>query len=148
MPVINEETILLKHIWRKAYKEDVVINLETSKEAQRIRFALYNAVKPVKDGKIVDPELLLAATNVSITFDNKNTLRLARTLTGTLAALAKAVDFDLKGAIDAGEGQEATEEESEAAESLRKLMAKLEQKPDPQDDIIQTPYYNRPKAGD
>jgi len=146
MAATSEEAILLKHIWKKAYKEDVVIRLSSAKEAQRIRFALYNAVSAVKKGQVIDEELLEAAINVSITYEDKMTLKLSRTLTGTLAALAESVGFNLETAVKEGEGQTMTQEEQDALASLQRLMAKMEQAP--AEKTTTTPYYQRDKTGE
>lgn len=141
MSIASEETILLRHIWKKAYKDDVVIRLGDAKEAARIRFALYNVAKPVKAGKVKDDELLTAVTNCGITFEDAKTLRVARRLTGTLSALAESIGFDLDAALESGEGVDVSPEEVEAQASLNRLLDKINN-PEKAESRV-TPFYTR-----
>lgn len=63
----GKESRQLFAAWKKAAKDGVLeIPCPTLSNARQLRFTLYNAVKPVKDGKIDAPELLEAVRAVSI----------------------------------------------------------------------------------
>lgn len=144
MTIASEEAILLKHIWKKAYTEDVVIKLESKKEAARIRFALYNAASPYKKGEIFDDDMTAAVLNVGVTYDSPTVLRLSRRLTSTLSALVEASGFDLEKAIKAGEDASVSPEEAEAQESLNRLLKKMDDEAKEDKGDRATAYYTRP----
>jgi len=61
---------LLRELWLKAYKDGTLtINFPSEKLAKRQRFALYQAVKSVRDGKEYHEELLKALNSVKITLE-------------------------------------------------------------------------------
>lgn len=54
-------------VWRRAYREgEIALTLPTYSQALSLRMALYNAIKPYRDGKMVDVELEAAADACSI----------------------------------------------------------------------------------
>lgn len=65
---MNREQALLCEVWRKGHRpEGYAIPCRDEKEAQRIRFALYNAVKFAReDGAGADAALIAAITNCSL----------------------------------------------------------------------------------
>lgn len=98
-PESNDITILRK-AWIKAYRIGrLEIPLSDKKEAMRMRFAFYNAVKDVREGKTVNEELLEAASNCSITIDADGMLivenKLASETFSMIADMVKDVDADV-----------------------------------------------------
>ena len=69
-PALTEQDIMLS-IWREAGRDakGVTIPCSTEANAKRMRFALYNAVKPVKAGRLAaDSALKEAITTCSLSF--------------------------------------------------------------------------------
>lgn len=89
----TEQDIMLS-VWREAGRtaEGVTIPCESEANAKRLRFALYNAIKPVKTGRIAaDGALKHAIATCSLSFtENKSGLiirpKVATTLNRALLA--------------------------------------------------------------
>lgn len=63
----TKEQLLLQALWRKAAREGrVEVKLKSKADATRLRFSLYNAVRLVREGKVVDEELRAAVEDCSI----------------------------------------------------------------------------------
>jgi hypothetical protein len=75
---VKSEQAIMHDIWRAAYTnpDGITIPCESEASAKRLRFALYNAVKPIKSGaKVADEGLKAAIANCSIGFtDDKKGL--------------------------------------------------------------------------
>ena len=68
---IQSEQDIMLSVWREAGRsqEGVVIPCESEANAKRLRFALYNAIKPVKTGRLAaDTALKHAIANCSLSF--------------------------------------------------------------------------------
>ncbi len=105
-PALTEQDIMLS-IWREAGRtgEGVTIPCSTEANAKRMRFALYNAIKPVKTGKLAaDSALKEAVATCSLSFTNdklglvirpKVSTELSQALIGALAGKQIARTEDL-----------------------------------------------------
>lgn len=63
----KHETKLLRALWRKAFHgEPTFIKLPDKGERTRVRFMLYAAIRPFREGALHDPELTRAAEECSI----------------------------------------------------------------------------------
>ncbi len=102
-PAIKEQDVL-QEIWRKAGREagGVTIPCDSLSEARRMRFTLYNALKPVKTGRVeADAELRYAMDNCSISFTDdqkgivirpKVSSKLNKILLGVLGGVVRSAD--------------------------------------------------------
>lgn len=133
----SKETQIYHAVWRKALemKDGATINLPSEKAAQRLRFALYNAVRKVRTGEEVADQVLLEAVQVlSVGFTpDKKGLRLVRKEeTGALPQLLELV----------GEQNVKPLEQQVAAESAGRIAGMLSE-PAAADKPSANPYYIR-----
>jgi len=137
----KEETLLYLHIWRKAIEEDICIPCASAKEAAKVRFGLYNAVKGVRTGKLIETKILESVEACGITFDDEKTLRIGkRVLSEGLRQVALETGFKLEEALECGTPQ--SEEELAITASARAFLLKMTEggdKPAPR----VTHYYTR-----
>lgn len=83
-----EETRMLQAVWVKALREGKVEHtLATIAEAQRMRFALYNAVRGVRKGTEVDAMLLQATEEVALQLKGATITLVKRTETSMWKSL-------------------------------------------------------------
>lgn len=132
-PITQENRIFLA-IWRKAIRqgEDITIKMENNSLAMSARMAMYRAIRPYREGKLVDAELMDAASKFVIVHQRKPAaliLTSRRTLAAAedMAALLGLDDDDLL-----------TPEELDQRE---RLLAVQEEAPIPEH--IETPFYTR-----
>ena len=63
----TKEHLILHAVWRKAFNDgQLTIPVKSASDATRLRFSLYNAVRPVREGKVVAPDLLQAVQECSV----------------------------------------------------------------------------------
>jgi hypothetical protein len=83
----SEQDIMLS-VWREAGRsqEGITIPCESEANARRLRFTMYNALKPVKAGKMqADKALVYAMANCSLSFtDDKKGLNIHPKVSTTL----------------------------------------------------------------
>lgn len=147
----TKEALLMQSVWRKALREGgVTLQLPTESDARRVRFTLYNSVRAVRQGKVIDEELHRATQECSIQ------------ITGSTVVIQSKMRSDMMQAVLAalGESEEAllakaptpkTAEEAEVEASQQRLMEKLGQvSPGTEADNENTPagarvtpYYTR-----
>ena len=125
---MDEQKELLRGLWRKAFlqEEPLLIPCKSESNAIRLRFALYNAVREVRKGKVkADKTLVEAANNCTIGFspDDRTTLLVQRKV---MTELMQVV-VDLVG--DAPELRK-SEEDMEIEASSALLLEKLKQSAD------------------
>lgn len=139
----SQESALLRQVWRKALAEGrVVLPFKDAREARRVRFALYNAVKPVKDGLLVDDELLEAANECKVQFEGEATLVVVRrVMTTELQIIAESLGLVPGSTTELPAPK--TAEEAQVATSLERLQEKLKDEGREQGTKRQTPYYER-----
>lgn len=123
----TKEALLMQSVWRKAIREgEVTLQLPTESDARRVRFTLYNSVRAVRQGKVIDEELLRATQECSIQ------------ITGSTVVIQSKMRSDMMQAVLAalGESEETmlakapapkTMEEAEVEASQQRLMEKLGQ---------------------
>lgn len=72
----SPRTAKLQSIWLAAKTSPVVINCGTGAQAVLLRFQLYNAVKPIRENPVLNPELAEAieAAQISLSGENKEIL--------------------------------------------------------------------------
>lgn len=145
----NATTTMYQAFWRKALKApggELRLELPSPRDAQRERFALYNATRAARKGDLSDPELAQAVEQLEILLPSPNVvmLRLRRnnpimqSLLEQLGEAEREVAETLV-AVGAAEGSEPSPEQLALDESLRKVLdtlAKDDNRPD-------TPYYSR-----
>lgn len=128
-------------IWRKAWlsQEPLRIACPTESDAAQLRFALYNAVRPIRLGKkTADPALAEAIEGCSISLDREDP---------RVLILRKKLDSAVVGVLQnvLGDTPILTEEEQVVAASEAKFLAKLAETPEPEAaPVVRTnPYYTR-----
>lgn len=133
---MNEEKALLQSLWRKAStQEKLTIPCKTLAKARRLRYALYNAVRGVRDGEVkVDEVLQFAVENYSISFDpdEPSTLVVQRKI---LTELMQTVQGIL------GDTPLETEEDILMREAEQRVRAKVAE--GGAEPTRVTPYYTR-----
>lgn len=138
---MSKEQTALQHLWVKAYRETVVtLNLPTAADARRLRFALYNAVRPVKEGRQEWPELLEAAEGCQIELDGERLSIRSRLSTAGMQAVLSAL----------GVGEEEltgpetlpAQPEGNIGQSLSRLSRLMKETP-PTEAPRSTPFYKR-----
>lgn len=88
----TKEQLAYHAVWRKALAEgEVRITLKTISDARRVRFGLYNAVRPFREGKLFDPDLLRAAQECSIRLEDTTLVVIAKLNTDTMQSVLEAV---------------------------------------------------------
>ncbi len=102
MLVKNQARATLQEIWRQAYrtKQQIVAEFPTTKAAQKMKFALYNATRMVRKGKeAADAELEHAIANVSIRVDGCKVIVERRDAEPGLAIMATAAGLDAQAEV-------------------------------------------------
>lgn len=135
---VNMRT-LAQSVWLKAWRQEGALELPcpTPKEAARMRFALYNAVKGMKEAEPGDPrfpqELIEAAQGLTVQLDGA-TVRLVKHADTAIGAVMLA----------AAQGIEALSVEDQAAdEAAKRLEERLLRGGEAE--VRTTPYYTREK---
>ena len=136
----NQEQLMMHKVWRKAFREGrVELRLPTIGQASRLRFGLYNSLKLIRDGKVIDNELLEAANNCSISIEGEFITIYHRALGDAAAAMLAALGEGAEGLVSP---EPITLEEDEVAKSLRLLDERLKAAEDESQQRT-TPYYKR-----
>jgi len=74
---MNKQTALLQEFWRRAAQQgEIAMELPSAKEAVRMRFMLYGAVRKVRETPELDPELAEAVFDTMITIEGGTTLKI------------------------------------------------------------------------
>ena len=125
---MDEQKELLQGLWRKAFlqAEPLLIPCKSESNAIRLRFALYNAVREVRKGKVKADKTLIEATNnctIGFSPNDRTTLLVQRKV---MTELMQVV-VDLVG--DAPELRK-SEEDMEIEASSALLLEKLKQSAD------------------
>lgn len=145
----TKEQLLLQALWRKAAREgEVEIKLKSKSDATRLRFNLYNAVRLVREGKVVDEELRAATEGCSISLEGEVLTIRQKSRTATFQAiagllgeegLAEALAAAPSVSADTGGAAEA----SELAAMRERLAKEFADKPAERTAPRVTPYYTR-----
>lgn len=147
----TKEALLMQSVWRKALQDgEVVLQLPTESDAKRIRFTLYNSVRAVRLGKVIDDELLRATQECSIQITGNVVTVQAKTRSAMMQAVLQALG-ETEESLVAKAPVPKTAEEVEIDASQSRLMEKLGQaNATPGADIQNagvgarvTPYYTR-----
>lgn len=139
---LSQEALLMLGLWRKAGKseEPLELVLPTKADATRMRFALYNAAKPIRTGKQVDAEVLAAVESLSVRAVENKVIFAKKSASALIeAALAALGEDGVEGALV----KPKTPLEVAAETSLQSVLGRLaenEPKPEP---TRATPYYRR-----
>lgn len=138
----TKEHLILHAVWRKAFSDgQLTIPVKSASDAARLRFSLYNSVRPIREGKVVSPDLLRAVQECSVRVEGLSVVLQLKANTELMQAISDA--------LGGAEGLEAatetapaltSAEEQEIEDSQRKLLEKLNQSPLP---TRSTPYYTR-----
>ena len=136
----TKEHLILHAVWRKAYNDGkLTIPVKSEADATRIRFSLYNAVRPVREGKVVSPDLLRAVQECSIRVEGLNVILQLKANTELMQAIS-----DVLGGAESMEAAATiiptSAEVQEIEDSQRRLLEKLKADETP---TRSTPYYTR-----
>ena len=130
---------IAQSVWLRAWRQEGALELicPTPKEAARMRFALYNAVKGLKEAEPGDPrfprELVEAVQGLTVQLDG-STVRLVKHADTAIGAVMLA----------AAQGIEVLSVEDQAAdEAAKRLEEKLLRGGEAE--VRATPYYTREK---
>ena len=124
----TKEQLAYQAVWRKALASGTVeITFKSLADARRVRFGLYNALRPFKEGRATDPALLSAAEECSIQLEG-TTLRVIRKLdTAVMQSVLEAVGMT----AEEVSATPALDMPAEAQESLSKVLGLLKDNPVP-----------------
>ena len=143
--VFSNEQRMLHELWRKAFTEGKVeVILPTASAAVTLRFALYNAVKPLKLGKVFDEGLLAAANGCSIVVEGEKVTVTSKMESPVFKAIAAALGgarAKVNPTPDLA-GEDDFDPPDDLEESLRRIHRALE-KPEGAKKPRETPYYKR-----
>lgn len=118
----TKEQLAYHAVWKKALAEgEVRITLKTVSDARRVRFGLYNAVRPFREGKMFDPDLLRAAQECSIRLEGTTLIVIAKISTDTMQSVLEAIGL----APEALEQPVAVPMSADIQESMAKTLQKL-----------------------
>lgn len=138
--IFNDEQLMMHKIWRKALREGKVeLTLPVPGQAVRLRFGLYNSLKLIRSGKVIDQELMDAADNCSISIEGNLITVYQRALSPIAQAMLAALGDDLEELVSP---ETVTLEEDEVAKSLRMLDERLKAAEGQEAERV-TPYYKR-----
>lgn len=122
-PKINNEVSVMQALWRVAYRKGKhEILLPTLSDCRRIRFALYNAMRPVRQGKLVDPELAAAAEECSISIEGTTLVIQAKSRTAAMSAVLASLGGEVEALL---QESPKTAEETEIEASQARLLQQL-----------------------
>ena len=149
--VMNREQALLCEVWRRGDSESgYTITCKDKREAQRLRFALYNAVKFAREpGAAADAALVQAVEGCSIYLEQVPGMIETR-----LVVRRKALVSKLEGLLQAangagaGAGAEILAPEALAARQMaERLLKEVETTGKAAEQVVETgrvtPYYSR-----
>ena len=136
----SPDQLALHALWLKALRDgEVSVTCDTLSDAKRLRFALYNAVKPIRDEKAHLPEVLKAVESCSISAEGLTVTLREKTKTSLMRSVLGVVGGTV--AEFSEQAQEAVVS-PEIAESLERLLNR--------DDLTtapgaapSNPYYTR-----
>lgn len=118
----TKEQLAYHAVWRQALtKGEVRITLKTISDARRVRFGLYNSVRPFREGKLFDPDLLRAAQECSIRLEGTTLIVIAKISTDTMQSVLEAIGL----APEALEQPVAVPMPVDIQESMAKTLQKL-----------------------
>lgn len=143
------DQLMMHKIWRKALREGKVkFDLPTVSDAVKLRFGLYNSIRPVRTGKVFDEELLRAARDCQVTVSGTSVIVQAKVMTEVMQAVMAVLGED---ALEA-ESPLLSAEEHAIQESAKLLLEKLGNPQARADGTLEieveaptriTPYYTR-----
>lgn len=91
----TKEQLAYHAVWRQALaKGEVRITLKTISDARRVRFGLYNSVRPFREGKLFDPDLQRAAQECSIRLEGTTLIVISKLNTDTMQSVLEAIGLD------------------------------------------------------
>lgn len=136
----TKEHLILHAVWRKAFATGrLEIPVKSASDATRLRFSLYNAVRPVREGKVVSPDLLQAVEECSVRIEGLAVVVQLKASSELMQAIADSLGGEAE--LSAALNVVPTDAEAHAIEdSQKKLLEKLEQDATP---TRVTPYYTR-----
>ena len=117
----TKEQLAYHAVWRKALADgSVEIRFKTLADARRVRFGLYNALRPFKEGKLHDPDLLRAGQECAIQLAGTVLTVVKKLETGVMQSVMEALGVTPE-SLEAEPA--ASEMPAEARESLSKVLA-------------------------
>lgn len=147
---MDTQKMMLQGLWRKAFKKEggLELNCKTPSNATKMRFALYAAVRGVREGKEkADEELLQAIENCSISFaeEDKSILFMRRSVLTDMMQLVSEVLEDSPELVKTQEQMEMEASQRLVMEKLRNGVSGGHETPTAADLGLPrtTPYYTR-----
>lgn len=131
----SPDQLELHAVWLKAFQEgEFFIPCPEGANATKLRFALYNSVKPYRAGKADNPEMLEAIASVSVTVERGGVKLQHKSVTGIMQAVRNAL-----GDTPIPEQQIMTQEERESLERLNQMLIE----PSDGGQVKKNPYFTR-----
>ena len=139
----SEDQIMMHKIWRKAFREgQITLKMPSHSDAVKLRFGLYNAIRPIRQGKAVDTELLQAATECSINLDGAALTIQLKSKTAMMQAVVAALGEEAVAPAQTP----VSAEEAEIMESQRRMLEKLTQSGEEGRPVVSDPYNTRDRG--
>ena len=123
---IKQEYAIFWRLWKKAFREGKAeIKFATNADAVRARFGMYNSVKSIRSGKLIEPEVKEAVENCSVSVtDCLLTVMASRNKPEISAILAQlGEDFDT---VVGEEPRPQTHEELEIIDMQSRILGNLQ----------------------
>lgn len=138
----SSEQLALQSVWRRALQTGgVELVLPTESDATRMRFNLYNAVRAVRKGIVVDAELSQAMRECSVSKEGRRVTVSGKLKAETMQAVLQALGMTKEELLAQAGPKTAEEVEIEASQA--RLLAKLQAPEEPEQHYTPNPYYNR-----
>ena len=139
----SEDQILMHKIWRKAFREGkITLKMPSQSDAVKLRFELYNAMRPIRQGKAVDQELLRAATECSINLGGATLTIQLKSKTAMMQAVVAALGEEAFAPAEAP----VSAEEAEIQESQRRLLERMQNPGKDGAPAVHDPYNTRDRG--
>ena len=137
---LTQQQLTLLGVWRQAFRAGgrFELALPSKSDAVRMRFALYNAIRPIRLGTLVDEELAQACQDLSVRVEGSMVFLEEK----STSAIMQAAMAALGGQLPEGAAPKQALEIA-ADESLKKLMGIMESTDQPDTVGRVTPYYTR-----
>ena len=130
----SKEQLAYQAVWRKALATGRVdLNFKTVADARRVRFGLYNAIRPIREGKVNDPEMVQAGQDCSVQITGTVLSVVSKFSSETMQEILQAIGLtegELKGVEEPPATGVVAHEPAlplEVQESMAKVLEKLQQ---------------------
>lgn len=119
----SKDTIALQALWRLALeKGEYRIKFTNKSDCARVRFALYNAVRLVREGKLKDPELEQAIQECSVSIEGLEVVIRNKLESSAIKTIMQQIEADAAHHLDKSP---LTPQEQEIAESQKRFLERM-----------------------